>query len=159
MEGDLQYLADQFGTFATNSFFVGATRVRDGDLIEAHVYWKERRTLLLYWARDDDEYLRSASATSWHKEWPLESGTVDPTDNAGCYRLHLDNWIMWMQECVKKGRRFTITKRKPNRVAPTDPWGDGQGREGRGDADLRGWGEGRGRGAECSCAGVFAVSS
>jgi hypothetical protein len=117
LEHDIHYLVERDDATTTNQFFVSPTEVRDGKLLRAVVYWKERRTLLLYEARLDEvdgASMRDCSTFSWWCEWPLVSGTIDPEDSTMvCGRdapLHLDTWVMWQKECVQRGQLYTVMK-------------------------------------------------
>jgi hypothetical protein len=112
LKGDMQYLLRERGVAPTNHFFVGAIRVNKGELAEALVYWKEKRTLCLYYARDDYEGYRDRSYESWWSTWPLNSGTIDPGETSdACGRgapLQLDYWAKCVAECLQKGQVYTF---------------------------------------------------
>ena len=101
---------------------MGPVDIRNRKLVCALVYWREKRTIWLYEARDNDEYLRDSSAMSWRKDWPLEHGTCDlrEFDRTGCYTITLEDWHIWMKECVHRGTLHKIAKRKPNKPSGAD---------------------------------------
>src|SRR5215472_18594363 len=57
---ELNYYVANFSSHETNHFYVGATRLDHGQLVEALVYWKEEQTLLRY-----DELEPDAQHDNW----------------------------------------------------------------------------------------------
>jgi hypothetical protein len=97
---------------ATNHFYVGATKLDHGELIEALVYWKEERVLLPY---TELEANATHEAFAWQgHELKLDRDTVDtPEEIAGSTYLATHwQWAKWVGQCISKG--------KPYRVLATD---------------------------------------
>jgi hypothetical protein len=124
IERELKYYVANYSTNATNHFYVGATRVNDGELDEAFVYWKEEQTLLSYGelkkdAPDDDD------AEAWGPPFGLKLGrdTVDtPEDLDGStYLVTHRQWVDWMEQCIYKGKLHVVTLNEATNFFPNAP--------------------------------------
>src|ERR1700677_4739286 len=99
IERELKYYVASHSTNDTNHFYVGATEMKDHELIEAFVYWKEEQTLLSY-SELDKNATDDHDAEAWGPPFGLKLGrdTVDtPEDIDGSnYLVTHRQWVDWM---------------------------------------------------------------
>jgi hypothetical protein len=120
IERELNFYVATHPSHATNHFYVGATRVNHGQLIEAFIYWKEERILLPYTELEVDA---SHDAFAWQgHELKLGRDTVDtPEDIAGSTYLQTHRqWAEWVEQCIAKGRAYTVMVTDARRAFPTE---------------------------------------
>jgi len=115
IERCLQYWTATFSEQATNHFYVCATEVDRGELVEALVYWREGGRLLAY-----SEVSKSAEAQAWRHRPKVDRDTV-PTDE----RLSGGNdlvphrvWMRWMEQCITSGKQYVVTLKEARQSFP-----------------------------------------
>ena len=106
IERCLQYWTASFSTHATNHFYVCATEVDRGDLVEALVYWREGGRLLDYC-----EAPKGAEAQAWRLRPKVDRNTVltdeqiSGSNDLVAHRV----WVRWMKQCITKGKQCVVT--------------------------------------------------
>jgi hypothetical protein len=115
IERCLQYWTANFSQHATNHFYVCATEVDRGDLVEALVYWREGGRLLDYC-----EVPKGAEAQAWRLR-PKVDRTAVLTDE----RISANNdlvahrvWIGWVRRCITSGKEYVMTLKEATASYP-----------------------------------------
>lgn len=127
IERELNYYVANFSSHETNHFYVGATKLIHGQLVEAMVYWKEERMLLPYVELEPDAW---ADIEAWYPQrdqLKLDRDTVDTPEEIGS-STYLEThryWVDWMEDCIRKGKPYCVLKSEALRVAPSGMPPDG----------------------------------
>jgi len=106
IERCLQYWTANFSSHATNHFYVCATDVDRGDLVEALVYWKEGGRLLDYC-----EVPKGAEAQAWRlrpkvdRSAVLTDERITGSNDLVAHRV----WIRWVRRCLASGKNYVVT--------------------------------------------------
>jgi hypothetical protein len=118
LERELNFYIAAHPSHATNHFYVGATKLDHGQLIEALVYWKEERILLPYTELEADA---PHDVFAWQgHELKLDRDTVDaPEDIAGStYLVTHRQWAEWAEQCISKGKPYCVLATDAHRAFP-----------------------------------------
>jgi hypothetical protein len=106
IERCLQYWTANFSSHATNHFYVCATDLDRGDLVEALVYWKEGGRLLDYC-----EVPKGAEAQAWRLRQKLDRTAVQTDERiSGSNDLVTHRvWVGWVRRCLAGGKEYVVT--------------------------------------------------
>jgi hypothetical protein len=115
IERCLQYWTANFSQHATNHFYVSATEVDRGDLVEALVYWREGGRLLDYC-----EAPKGAEAQAWRLRPKVDRNTVltDERISASNDLVAHSVWIRWMKQCISEGKEYVVTLNEATAAYP-----------------------------------------
>jgi len=115
MDRCLQYWTAQFSTHATNHFYVLATEVDRGDLVEALVYWREGGRLLAY-----SEAPEGAEDQAWRHHPKVDRSTVLSDEKAGESNdlVPHHKWVRWMKQCITDGTEYVVTLKTATQAYP-----------------------------------------
>jgi hypothetical protein len=115
IERSLQYWTVQFSQHATNHFYVYATEVDRGDLVEALVYWREGGRLLDY-----SEVHKGAEAQAWRRRPKVDRDTVLTDEKVSDSNDLVPHrvWVRWMQQCIAGGKEYVVTLKAARRTHP-----------------------------------------
>lgn len=116
IDRDLRYWTASYSSHATNHFYVGATELHNGRLENGLVYWKEERTIIFVGEPNPD----AAECMTWGHALKLDRDTVDvPEDGQGSTYLEPHRvWVTWMEECISRGRLYTVALDEARRNYP-----------------------------------------
>ena len=111
----LEYWTVQFSQHATNHFYVYATAVDRGDLVEALVYWREGGRLLDY-----AEVPKGAEAQAWRLRPKVDRDAVltDETVSGSNALVPHHVWVGWVQQCITSGKEYVVTLKAARRAYP-----------------------------------------
>ena len=102
----LQYWTANYSPHATNHFYVCATDVDRGDLVEALVYWKEGGRLLDY-----AEVSKGAEPQAWRlrpkvdRNALLTDENISRSNDVVAHRV----WVRWVRRCITSGKDYVVT--------------------------------------------------
>ena len=115
IERCLKYWTAQFSTHASNHFYVCATDIDRGELVEAIVYWREGGRLLTY-----SEVPRGAEAHAWRLRPKVDRDTVTTDEKVSGSNDVVPHrvWVRWMQQCVTSGKEYVVTLKAAMRAYP-----------------------------------------
>lgn len=120
IERELNFYVANFSTYPTNHFYVGATEVDRGELVEALVYWKEARVLLPYGELAADAP-NGTEIFAWQgHHLKLGRDTVDTGEDIGgsTYLETHRQWVDWMEQCIAKGKLYVVTTNEAVKLYP-----------------------------------------
>jgi hypothetical protein len=105
IERCLQYWTANFSPHASNHFYVCATDLDRGDLVEALVYWREGGRLLDY-----SEMPKGAEAQAWRLRPKLdrEAITTDETISNSNHVVPHRVWLQWVKQCTADGKLYVV---------------------------------------------------
>ena len=104
----------------TNHFYVGATAVDGRQLLEALVYWKEGRRVMVY-REQDENAAEGLIGFAWPPQpsWHLLRDTRDSMDEGlGQTCITVRMWTDWMEECLHKGRMYSVARAQATNAFP-----------------------------------------
>lgn len=120
IERELNFYVAAHPLHATNHFYVGATKLDHGKLVEAIVYWKEERTLLPYSELNADA---THDIFAWQgHESKLDRDTVDTPDEIGTsnYLETHKQWTIWVEQCISNGKLYCVMRTDAQRSFPVE---------------------------------------
>ncbi len=118
IERCLQYWTANFSLYPTNHFYVCATDLDRGDLVEALVYWREGGRLLDY-----SEMPKGAEAQAWRlrpkvdREALLTDERISSSNHVVPHRV----WIQWVRQCITDGKEYVVSLKRAQAVFPKPP--------------------------------------
>jgi hypothetical protein len=120
IERELNFYVATHPLYPINHFYVGATKLDHGQLLQALVYWKEERVLLDY---NELEAGSSRDIFAWGPhEAKLNRDTVDkPEEVAGSnYLMTHREWVDLMEHCVSNGKLYCVSAADAQRMFSKD---------------------------------------
>ncbi len=122
IERCLEYWTAHFSSYDVNHFYVCATELDQGNLVEALVYWREAGRLLDY-----AEVPKGSEALAWRlrpkvdREALLTDEKVSGSNHVVPRRV----WQQWVKQCITDGKEYVVTLKdaqaafpKPKPAAP-----------------------------------------
>ena len=105
IERSLQYWTANFSQHATNHFYVCATDLYRGELVEALVYWREGGRLLDY-----VEMPKGAEAQAWRLRPKVdrEALRTDEKISGSNHVVPRRVWVSWVKQCISDGKEHVV---------------------------------------------------
>jgi len=115
LERSLQYWTANYSTHPVNHFYVCATDLDQGNLVEALVYWREAGRLLDYM-----EMSPGAEAQSWRLRPKVdrEALTTDEDVSLGNHVVPRRVWLRWVNQCITDGKAYVVPLKQAQAVFP-----------------------------------------
>ncbi len=105
IERCLQYWTANFSPHAVNHFYVCATDLDQGNLVEALVYWREGGRLLDY-----VEVPKGAEAQAWRLRPKVdrEALLTDEKISGNNHVVPRRVWQQWVKQCIADGKEYVV---------------------------------------------------
>ena len=106
IEPCLHYWTANFSSHAVNHFYVCATDLDQGNLVEALVYWREEGRLLDY-----AEMPPGAEAQAWRLRPKVDREAVltDEKISSSNHVVPRSVWRQWVRQCISDGKEYVVT--------------------------------------------------
>ena len=118
IERCLQYWTANFSPHAINHFYVCATELDRGDLVQALVYWREGGRLLDY-----VEVPQGAEAQAWRlrpkvdREAVMTDEKISNSNHVVPHRV----WLKWVNQCITDGKSYVVPLPQAREAFPNPP--------------------------------------
>ncbi|HOX59753.1 MAG TPA: hypothetical protein P5205_21355 [Candidatus Paceibacterota bacterium] len=115
IERCLQYWTANYSPSAVNHFYVCATDLDQGNLVEALVYWREGGRLMDY-----AEMPEGAEAQAWRlrpkvdREAVLTDEKISDSNHVVPRRV----WEKWVKQCITDGKEYVVTLKQAQLIFP-----------------------------------------
>jgi hypothetical protein len=105
IERSLQYWTANYSHQAINHFYVCATDLYRGELVEALVYWREGGRLLDY-----VEMPQGAEAQAWRLRPKVDREALhsDETISGHNHVVPHRVWVSWVKQCITDGKEYVV---------------------------------------------------
>lgn len=115
LERCLQYWTANYSSHPVNHFYVCATDLDQGDLVEALVYWREAGRLLDY-----VEVPRGAEAQAWRLRPKVdrEALATDEDVSNSNHVVPRRVWLRWINQCITDGKAYVVPLKQAREVFP-----------------------------------------
>jgi hypothetical protein len=115
IERCLQYWTAHFSPDVVNHFYVCATDLDQGNLVEALVYWREGGRLLDY-----AEVPPGAEAQAWRLRPKVDREAVltDEKLSGGTHVVPRRVWRRWVNQCITDGKEYVVTLKEARAAFP-----------------------------------------
>ncbi len=115
VERCLQYWTAHFSSYAVNHFYVCATDLDQGNLVEALVYWREGGRLLDY-----TEMPQGAEAQAWRLRPKVDRETLltDEQVSGSNHVVPRRVWQQWVKQCITDGKEYVVTLKNAQAAFP-----------------------------------------
>ena len=115
IERCLQYWTANLSSQAVNHFYVCATDLDRGDLVEALVYWREGGRLLDY-----VEVPQGAEAQAWRLRPKVDRQAVTTDEEIGSSNHVVPHrvWMQWVRQCITDGKAYVVTLKQAQAAFP-----------------------------------------
>jgi len=115
IERCLQYWVVHYSAHPTNHFYVYATDVYGGDLVQALVYWREGGRILDY-----AEVSQGNEPQAWRLRPKVDRNAVltDERISASNDLVPHRVWTRWMNQCITSGREYVVTLKQAKAAFP-----------------------------------------
>lgn len=118
IERCLQYWTANFSSYAINHFYVCATELDRGELVQALVYWREGGRLLDY-----AEVPQGAEAQAWRlrpkvdREAVMTDEKISNSNHVVPHRV----WQQWVTQCITDGKSYVVPLQQAQEAFPKPP--------------------------------------
>ena len=111
----LEYWTANFSPHAINHFYVCATDLDQGNLVEALVYWREAGRLLDY-----AEVAQGAEAQAWRLRPKVDREAVltDEKISGSNHVVPRRVWRQWVKQCITDGKEYVVTLKEAQAAFP-----------------------------------------
>lgn len=115
IERGLQYWTANYSPSAINHFYVCATDLDQGNLVEALVYWREGGRLLDY-----AEVPEGAEAQAWRLRPKVDREAVltDEQISGSNHVVPRRVWQQWVRQCITDGKEYVVTLKQAQTAFP-----------------------------------------
>ncbi len=106
IERCLRYWVANHSSYSINHFYVCATDLYSGDLVEALVYWREGGRLLDY-----SEMPKGAEAQAWRLRPKVDREAIQTDEKISGSNHVVPHrvWMRWVQQCITDGKEYVVT--------------------------------------------------
>lgn len=115
LERCLHYWTANFSAHPVNHFYVCATDLDQGNLVEALVYWREGGRLLDY-----VEVPRGAEAQAWRLRPKVDREALATDENVrnSNHVVPRRVWLRWVNQCITDGREYVVPLKHAREAFP-----------------------------------------
>lgn len=105
IERCLQYWTANYSQHAINHFYVCATDLYRGELVEALVYWREGGRLLDY-----VETPKGAEAQAWRLRPKVDREALHSDEKISGHNHVVPHrvWVRWVNQCIVDGKEYSV---------------------------------------------------
>jgi len=105
IDRSLQYWTANFSQYPTNHFYVCATALYRGELVEALVYWREGGRLLDY-----AEMPKGAEAQAWRLRPKVDREALHSDEKISGHNHVVPRrvWVSWVKQCITDGKEYVV---------------------------------------------------